>query len=80
MPKRIILCLDGTWDSADVGHPNIPSNVARLSRMIARQGLTPDDEVVEQVVYYQSGIGTGAVGWWGRLWQGEHICTGVEAG
>jgi hypothetical protein len=69
MPKRIILCLDGTWDSADEGHPNIPSNVARLSRMIARQG-TSDGSPIEQVVYYQSGVGTGALNQWDKIYQG----------
>ncbi len=70
MPKRIILCLDGTWDSADEGLPNIPTNVARLSRMIARQGTTSEGNPIEQVVYYQAGIGTGRINQWDKLYQG----------
>jgi len=70
MTKRIILCLDGTWDSADGGHHDIPSNVARLSRMMARQGTTSDGHPIEQVVYYQSGVGTGALNLWDKIYQG----------
>lgn len=72
MPKRLILCLDGTWDSdlSTQRHPSLPSNIARLSRMIARQGTTSDGNPIEQVVYYQSGVGTGALNLWDRLYQG----------
>jgi len=70
MTKRIILCLDGTWDSADEGHPNVPSNVARLSRMIARQENTTEGNQIEQIVYYQSGVGTGALNQWDKIYQG----------
>jgi Uncharacterized alpha/beta hydrolase domain (DUF2235) len=70
MPKRIVLCLDGTWDSADEGSPSIPSNVARLSRMIASEGKTKEGFPVEQVVYYQSGVGTGAMNRLDKIYQG----------
>ena len=71
MPKRIILCLDGTWDSADEGSPSIPSNVARLSRMIASEGKTQDGSPIAQVVYYQSGVGTGAMNKLDKIYQGS---------
>lgn len=61
MPKRIIVCCDGTWYSADKGDDNLPSNVARFSRMLARQGKDKDNNPIEQVVYYQTGVGTGAL-------------------
>jgi hypothetical protein len=71
MPKRIILCLDGTWDSADEGSPSIPSNVARLSRMIASEGKTQVGSPIAQVVYYQSGVGTGAMNKLDKIYQGS---------
>ena len=70
MPKRIILCLDGTWESADQGAPNIPSNVARLSRMIARQGISCSGDPIDQIVYYQPGVGTGPINKVDKYYQG----------
>ncbi|KAK2010399.1 hypothetical protein LZ32DRAFT_681462 [Colletotrichum eremochloae] len=69
IPKRIIICCDGTWQSSVNGRQDIPSNATRLARSIARTGTikrkkdpnTQEDEEVtcQQVVYYSSGIGTG---------------------
>lgn len=54
--KRLIVCCDGTWNSADQernGRPS-PTNVIKLAYRIAkRDGATP------QVVYYHQGVGTG---------------------
>ncbi|KAF4629330.1 hypothetical protein G7Y89_g8814 [Cudoniella acicularis] len=38
--KRLIVCCDGTWNSADSGAEGVPSNVALLSRMLAKVGTT----------------------------------------
>ncbi|KAI8284173.1 hypothetical protein K4K59_007494 [Colletotrichum sp. SAR11_240] len=61
--KRIIICCDGTWQSSATGRKNVPSNVTRLARSIARTGKMKNkdgNEVdCEQVVYYSPGIGTG---------------------
>jgi uncharacterized protein (DUF2235 family) len=59
--KRIILCADGTWLASDEGDSSVPSNVAKISRAIANNGLNADDELVEQVVYYHSGLGSGSL-------------------
>ncbi|KAF4955845.1 hypothetical protein FGADI_4240 [Fusarium gaditjirri] len=61
-PKRIIICCDGTWQSSVSGLKNIPSNVTRLARSIARSGKDKDGKVWQQVVYYDAGIGTGDLG------------------
>ncbi|EON66193.1 hypothetical protein W97_05586 [Coniosporium apollinis CBS 100218] len=56
--KRIIICCDGTWQSSVSGERNVPSNVTRLVRHLARsekQGNT----LWQQIVWYDSGIGTG---------------------
>ena len=57
MPKRLIVCADGTWnvpDRQDRGEV-CPSNVAKLALAIAPS----DDQGVEQVVMYHKGVGTG---------------------
>jgi uncharacterized protein (DUF2235 family) len=51
--KRLILCFDGTWNTADNG--GSPTNVVRMARMIPPS----DSEGVKQVVFYDEGIGTG---------------------
>lgn len=58
-PKRLIVCCDGTWQSSVSGLTNIPSNITRLSRAIARSGKDKDGKVWQQVVHYDAGIGTG---------------------
>lgn len=57
--KRIIVCCDGTWLASDLGDRSIPSNVAKLARAIAPNGLDEAGRLVKQVVFYQSGIGSG---------------------
>jgi uncharacterized protein (DUF2235 family) len=58
-PKRLIVCCDGTWQSSVSGSKNIPSNVTRLARSIARSGKDADGNVWQQIVYYDAGIGAG---------------------
>lgn len=65
LPKKLIVCCDGTWMDADSGwvkgknghsgYPQTPSNVTRIARAMKDQ----DDAHHQQIVYYQSGIGTG---------------------
>ncbi|KAF8851311.1 hypothetical protein BDZ45DRAFT_154222 [Acephala macrosclerotiorum] len=70
LPKKIIICCDGTWQSATSLDPmkGVSSNVARLSRVLANAGKerkkdpSDPDKVWQQVVYYDAGIGTGDVG------------------
>lgn len=54
--KRLILCCDGTWNSADQssnGTP-CPTNIVRIAYRIAKR---KDD--LRQIVYYSQGVGTG---------------------
>ncbi|EHK97522.1 hypothetical protein M7I_6732 [Glarea lozoyensis 74030] len=85
LPKRIIICCDGTWYAADKGDNNLPSNVARLSRALKKVGEVsygPEKgQKRAQVVYYQSGVGTGKLGTLDKVWQGafgagldENVC------
>lgn len=62
MPKRLIVCCDGTWKTADqgiAGRP-CPTNVTKLALSIA----TEDSVGVRQCVYYHRGVGTAR---WERL-------------
>jgi len=62
VPGRLIVCCDGTWNTADQaisGHPS-PTNVTKLALSIA-----PEDAAgARQCVYYHSGVGTSR---WKRL-------------
>jgi len=56
--KRLVVCCDGTWNSADL-NDNF-TNVVRMARAIKpyddRSG-----EQIPQIVYYHSGVGTGDI-------------------
>ncbi|KAJ5189162.1 hypothetical protein N7491_005486 [Penicillium cf. griseofulvum] len=56
--KRIIICCDGTWQSAVSGEKNVPSNVTRLCRALNSVGTDDEGEKWQQIVWYDSGIGT----------------------
>lgn len=55
--KRLVLCCDGTWNSADQesNHEPCPTNVVRLGYRVAKR----DSAGVAQIVYYDQGVGTG---------------------
>ena len=50
MKKRLVLCLDGTWNTLDARYP---TNVVKLAEIVAVSG-----ENVPQIVYYDEGVGT----------------------
>ena len=52
MPKRLIVCCDGTWNKPD--QPS-PTNVTKLALYVASQ----DPAGIEQRVFYDKGVGTG---------------------
>ena len=49
--KRIVLCLDGTWNK--VGATSTPTNVVRFA-----QSVLPAADGATQIVYYNAGVGT----------------------
>lgn len=51
MSKRLIVCCDGTWNTADAP---APTNVTKVALMVAPQG----GDGVEQRVFYHPGVGT----------------------
>lgn len=56
--KRLIVCCDGTWQSSNHGLDTVPSNIAKLSRAIAKFQRTKDGDFIHQFVFYDSGVGT----------------------
>ena len=56
MPKKLIVCADGTWNTentTDQGRP-CATNVIRIARAL----LPTDSQGVAQVVHYEKGVGT----------------------
>ena len=55
--KRITLCCDGTWNSADqeVDGKPCPTNVVRLAYRAAKRGA----DGTAQIVFYDQGVGSG---------------------
>lgn len=56
--KRLIVGCDGTWQSADTGPADDPSNVTNLCRAL-NYTTSPEKGEIEQIVLYQPGVGTG---------------------
>lgn len=54
--KRLIICCDGTWNSADhvVDGEPCPTNVVRFAYRVAKR-----DRHIPQIVFYDQGVGTG---------------------
>src|ERR1700761_2989620 len=59
MQVQLTRLTPGSWQSIlNVNTPSHPSNVARFARAISPVAIV-DGEEVEQIVYYQPGVGTG---------------------
>jgi len=56
MLKRLILCLDGTWNTADSEQI---TNIVRILDFIEPKVKTKSGIEEEQRVYYHNGVGTG---------------------
>ncbi|WIM86542.1 DUF2235 domain-containing protein [Candidatus Mycobacterium wuenschmannii] len=56
MPKRLVVCCDGTWDSPDERdrHSPTPTNVTKVALSVARE----DRNGREQRTFYRLGVGT----------------------
>jgi uncharacterized protein (DUF2235 family) len=52
--KNIVICFDGTWNTADA---EFPTNVVKTAKML----LPTDADGVNQVVFYDLGVGSGQV-------------------
>ncbi|KZT67903.1 hypothetical protein DAEQUDRAFT_728392 [Daedalea quercina L-15889] len=72
--KRIIVACDGTGQSASRGDLSVSTNVNRLGHALLND---TEKTGVEQIVFYQSGVGTEDLGTAGNLVQGA-IGEGIE--
>jgi uncharacterized protein (DUF2235 family) len=56
MPKRLVVCCDGTWNRPDETREGVaaPTNVAKLSLGVARE----DPAGTPQLLHYEAGVGT----------------------
>jgi uncharacterized protein (DUF2235 family) len=55
-PRRLVLCLDGTWNRRDSG-----TNVYHLSNLVLEGKIKPTPNAPQtwiQMVYYEEGVGT----------------------
>lgn len=70
--KRLIICCDGTWQASDKPDATrcVESNVTRMCRAVKEVAHTGQSEI-QQVVYYQSGIGTDTMSWLSRKFAGK---------
>lgn len=57
-PKRLIVGCDGTWQSADTGPPEDPTNVINFLRALNHNAM---GDRKEQIIFYQAGVATGGV-------------------
>ena len=57
-PKRLILCCDGTWQASDHGTQDVPSNIAKLSRAVAKTFVNENNQAIPQIVHYDAGVAT----------------------
>lgn len=63
MARHLVVCTDGTWNRPDQRDHGlvVPSNVVKVARAVAGRA----EGGVEQLVYYDTGVGTG--GFWDRI-------------
>lgn len=71
MPKKLVICCDGTWNTQDQNEKSspCPTNVERIARALRGE----DAKGLPQVVYYESGVGTD----WGFSLRGGALGRGL---
>jgi uncharacterized protein (DUF2235 family) len=57
-PKRLIIGCDGTWQSADTGTAENPTNVTNFLRALSHNAM---GDRKEQIIFYQAGVATGGL-------------------
>ncbi len=67
MPKKIIICADGTWNEDE--NKDAATNVLKIAQAL----LPSDSEGGVQVVHYEKGVGTG----WGSRFTGGALGMGL---
>lgn len=58
--ETLTMVLQGTWqDSTTAQALKYPTNVTRFSRALSPFGTGPNGEKIQQIIFYQPGVGTG---------------------
>ncbi|HIK16738.1 MAG TPA: DUF2235 domain-containing protein [Leptolyngbyaceae cyanobacterium M33_DOE_097] len=65
--KRLIVCCDGTWNTANMPCPTNVVKIARAVKSVASDGI-------DQLVYYDEGVGTE----WLNKWTGGAFGWGID--
>src|SRR5256885_669994 len=75
MPKRLVICADGTWNEPEQTDRGMPadSNVVKLARAV----LPQDPNGIPQIILYHKGVGERA-GLWDHL-TGGAFGVGISA-
>ena len=70
--KRLILCCDGTWNTADQARDDAPcpTNVVKIAYRVAKR-----DGAIPQIIFYDQGVGTGNLV---DRWSGGAFGAGLE--
>jgi len=56
--KRLIVGCDGSWQTSDQATGNVSSNVTNMCRALSHEAKIGEGEAIQQIIYYQSGVGT----------------------
>jgi uncharacterized protein (DUF2235 family) len=70
--KRIIVLCDGTGQSASRGDESVSTNVNRIGHALSHKGP------VQQLIYYQSGIGTEDLDKWSKMTAGMNCSSSTR--
>ncbi len=72
--KRLIICCDGTWEAGDhasKGDSSYQTNITRICHALADDAFMLDGTRIPQIIYYQSGVGSGSATAVGRAFAGQ---------
>lgn len=58
VPKRMIVCCDGTWKASNHATHEVPSNVAKIARAVSKIYVNEQNLSCPQIVYYDAGVAT----------------------
>ena len=58
VPKRLVVCCDGTWQASNHATHETPSNVAKIARAVSKTYVNEQNLSCPQIVYYDAGVAT----------------------
>jgi len=58
VPKRLVVCCDGTWQASNHATHETPSNVAKIARAVSKTYVNEQNLSCPQIVHYDAGVAT----------------------